>query len=93
MPQSSCLITGELVALVLSNGGENASAGGVSVEHLDNTPLLVVLREQVDVAVSEGLSDNDGCLSRIEVACATLPTGQGAENGRSVTACYSRKVD
>ena len=72
------------VALILRSGGENTGASRVRVQPLDDASLLVIVREQADMTIAEGLSDDDGSLLRVEVTLAGLARGQSAANGGSV---------
>lgn len=68
-------LTKDLVALVLRGIGENASSSGISIEPLDDTPLLIVFGVQADVAIAKSLGDDDGGLDGAEVAFAGLAGG------------------
>ena len=76
--------TEDSVTLVFRNRRENAGARRVGVQPLDDASLLVIVREQADMTIAEGLSDDDGSLLRVEVTLAGLAGGQSATNGGAV---------
>ena len=77
-------LTENSITLVFRNRREDASTRRVGVESLDDASLLVIVREQADMTIAEGLSDDDGSLLRVEVTLAGLARGQSAANGGSV---------
>lgn len=84
--------TEDSVTLVFRNRGENAGARRVSVESLDDASLLVIVREQADMTIPKGLSDDNGSLLRVEVALAGLAGGQSAANGSAVATRWEVKL-